>query len=212
MMVFFTPTSLRWLAHELTDCMIITELLRWIISPFIFFPCADHTGNLPLAGDASQGWKMNSTGSCFWGDKTHFPTNTNAEADPRPWLCPVVVTCGRQISPGNPWALSIFRANSATVRARKLLLLTAAMVCGVRGHRSRVFLLTLCIEFKQEQHSCGNTLLQLRRTPREEVLSSSAVMANKLFFFPLLCLSPSGLITPHTAFSHATNHNNTMHH
>lgn len=121
------------------------------------------------------------------------------------------VTCWEQISPGNPWSLLILSVNSMTVWARKLLLLIGARVCGVRGDPGRVFLLTLCIEFKQEQHSCGNTLLQLWRTPREKVLSSAGVMAHKVFF-PPLCLSPSGLITPRTAFFHATNHNTTMHH
>lgn len=160
---FFTLTSLRWLAHELTDCLIITEILRWIISPFIFSLCGPHGQPSPCCW-CESGFKNEQHWLLFLGRQDTFPYKYKCGSWSRPWLCPVVVTCGRQISPENPWALSIFRANSETVWARKLLLLTAAMVCGVRGHRSRVFLLTLCIEFKQEQHSCGNTLLQ---TPKD---------------------------------------------
>lgn len=187
-MVFFILTSLWWLAHELTGCMMITEILHWIISPFIY-SCADHTGNPFPAVDVSQGLKWTSLGPVSGATK-HISLQvqtwklTLALASP----CGPTVTRGEQISPGNPWALLIFRVNNVTVWARKLLLLTAAIVCGVRGHQSRVFLLTLCIEFKQEQHSCGNTLLQLRRTPREKVLSSSGVMANKIFFSFSVCL------------------------
>lgn len=206
---FFILTSLRWLtrADWLHDNYRDAALNH---RPLSLFLCRPHGQPFPCCW-CESGFKTNCFGSCFWGDKTHFlqvqiwkpiPTLTSSWGP--------TVTRGEQISPGNPWALSIFRVN-ITVWARKLLLLTAAIVCGVRGHQSHVFLLKLCIEFKQEQHSCGNTLLQLRRTPREKVLSSSGVMAHKLLFF-LPCLSPAGLITPRAAFIHSTNNNATKHH
>ena len=87
-------------------------------------------------------------------------------------------------------SLLILRVNNTTMWAVELLLLTIAKACWVKSHRSCVFLLRSCIEFKQEQHSCGNTLLHLWRTPRERLLSSSGVTTHQLALsFP--CLSHS---------------------
>lgn len=59
-------------------------------------------------------------------------------------------------------------------------MLTIAKACWVKSHLSCVFLLRSCIEFKQGGHSCGNTLLHPRRTPREKVLLSSGVTTHQL--------------------------------
>lgn len=72
--------------------------------------------------------------------------------------------------------------------ATELLLLTVAKACWVKSHRSCVFLLRSCIEFKQEQHSCGNTLLHLWRTPREKPLSSSGATTHQCALCLSLCL------------------------
>lgn len=190
-MVFIQP-SLRWLTRELTGCMIIIEILRWIIRPFAR-SCADHTGKpSPGCGTAL---------GAVSGETKHI----SLQVQRKPILalgspCAPTMTCGEQISPGNPWGLLILRVNSMTLWARKPLLLTTARLCGVRGHRSCVFLLAFCIEFKQDQHSCGNTLLQLRRTPREKVLSSLGVMAHKLFF-PSLSVSLRSDYTMHSLHS-----------
>lgn len=58
-------------------------------------------------------------------------------------------------------SLLILRVNNITMWAGELLLLTIAKASWVKSHMGCVFLLRSCIEFKQEQHSCGNTLLHL---------------------------------------------------
>lgn len=121
MMFFFSLTSLWWLAHELTGCTIIIEILHWVISPFIY-SCADHTGNPFPAADVSQGLKW---AALFLGRQNTFPYKYKCGSQCQPWLHPVVPPWPVESRyPGNPWALLIFRVNNMTLWARKLLLLT----------------------------------------------------------------------------------------